>query len=157
MAVRIRTLLVIGLVIGLVGVVGDLVITSLGDSDETAAVGLIVAGGSIAVLLAVAGFVAGWFGRERDDMVIIAIGAGIAVAIALGIASIVSGQISIVVIVLAGAVAFTGSAIGTGAWWIGDVICDGRDLPTARRLTAPAFAEDLPEYPLWTTDAGPAA
>ena len=40
---RIRTLFGIGLVVGLVGVVGDPVITSLGDSDETAAVGLIVA------------------------------------------------------------------------------------------------------------------
>jgi hypothetical protein len=153
---RIRTLLVIGLVIGLIGVVAGLVISSLGDSDEIAAVGLVVAGGAIAVVLALFGFVAGWFGRERDDVVVIAIGAGIAVAVALGIASVVSGQISIVVIVLAGAVAFIGSAIGTGAWWIGDVICDGRDLPTARRLTAPAYVEDVPGYRLWTTDAGPA-
>jgi hypothetical protein len=153
---RVRTLLVIGLGIGLVGVVAALVITSLGDSDEIAAVGLVVAGGSIAVLLAVLGFVAGWFGRERDDVVVSAIGAGISVGVALGSASVVSGQISIVVIVLAGAVAFIGSAIGTAAWWIGDVICDGRDLPTVRRLTAPAYVEDIPGYPLWTTDAGPA-
>jgi len=153
---RIRTLLVIGLVVGLVGVVAGLMIASLGDSDETAAVGLVVAAGSIAVLLALLGFVAGWFGRERDDVVVTAIGAGISVALAFGIASVLSGQLSIVVIVLAGAVAFIGSAIGTGAWWIGDMICDARDLPTAGRLTAPAYVEDNPGYPLWTTGAGPA-
>jgi hypothetical protein len=153
---RFRTLLAIGLVVGLVGVVAGLVIASLGDSDETDAVGLVVAGGAIAVLLVLLGFVAGWFGRERDDVVVVAIGAAIAVAVALAIASVLGGQISIVVIVLAGAVAFIGSALGTGAWWIGDVICDGRDLPTARRLTAPAYVEDVPGYPLWTTDAGPA-
>jgi hypothetical protein len=149
-------LLVIGLVVGLVGVVAGLVISSLGDSDEVAAVGLLVAGGSIAVLLALLGFVAGWFGRERDDVVVIAIGAGITVGVALAVASVVSGQLSIVVLVLAGAVALIGSAIGTGAWWIGDVICLARNLPTARLLTAPAYAEEAPGYPLWTTDAGPA-
>jgi hypothetical protein len=153
---RIRTLLVIGLVVGLVGVMADLVITSLGDSDETAAVGLVVAVGAIAIVLALLGFVAGWFGRERDDVVVVAVGAGIAVAVALAVASVVNGQLSIVVVVLAGAVAFIGSAIGTGAWWVGNVICYGRGLPTARRLTAPAYVEEAPGYPLWTTDAGPA-
>jgi hypothetical protein len=153
---RIRTLLVVGLVVGLVGVLAGLVIGSLGDSDEVAAVGLLVAGGSIALLLAFVGFVAGWFGRERDDVVVVAIGAGIAVGVALAVASVMSGQLSIVVLVLAGAVAFIGSAIGTGAWWIGDVICLGRNLPTASLLTAPAYVDEAPGHPLWTTDAGPA-
>jgi hypothetical protein len=148
--------LVIGLVVGLVGVLAGLVISSLGDSDEVAAFGLVVAGGSIAIQVALLGFVAGWFGRERDDVVVVAVGAGITVGVALTIASVVSGQLSVVVVVLAGAVAFIGSAIGTGAWWIGDVICIGRNLPTARRLTAPAYADEAPGYPLWTTDAGPA-
>jgi hypothetical protein len=58
--------------------------------------------------------------------------------------------------VLGVGVAIAGSVVGAAAWWIGDLVCDARDLPTARRLVAPAYADDHPGYPLWTTDAGPA-
>lgn len=117
----------IGGVVGLIGTaIGTLVHSSSGVESPNEAV-FIVAGLSIVVVLAGVGFVAGWFGRERDDVVIVAVGAGIA-----------------------------GAAVGAATWWIGDLICDARDLPTAHRLVAPAYAEDHPVYPLWTTDAGPA-
>jgi hypothetical protein len=119
-------------------------------------VGLVLAGLFIAVVMAGFGFVAGWFGRERDEVVIIAVGVGIAIAAVMAVAAVMRPEAAIVGLVFAGVVAFVGSAIGTAAWWIGNVICDGRDLPTASRLTAPAYAEDDPGYPMWTTDGGPA-
>jgi hypothetical protein len=153
--------LLIGGVVGSVGAALAVALESLAVSDEPEAggvhgVGLVVAGLLIAVLMAGLGVVAGWFGRERDDVVVVAAGVGIGIAVVVAIPAVLRPQMAIVGVVLAGGGAIVGSAIGTGAWWIGNVICDGRDLPTASRLTAPAYAEDNPGYPLWTTDAGPA-
>ncbi|HSP28620.1 MAG TPA: hypothetical protein VLN74_08740 [Ilumatobacteraceae bacterium] len=141
---------------GSVGVAAGVVIELLSDTDDSTEAAFIIAGLSIVVLLALTGFVAGWFGRERDDVVITAIGAGLVAAVALATASVRSEEMTIASVVLAGGVAVAGGAAGVAAWWIGDLICDGRDLPTAGRLVAPAYAEDHPGYPLWTTDAGPA-
>ena len=146
----------IGGVVGLIGAaVGVLVHSSSGAESPNEAV-FIVAGLSIVVVLAGVGFVAGWFGRERDDVVIVAAGAGIVAAVALAIASLLYDEIAFASVVLAVGVAIAGAAVGAATWWIGDLICDARDLPTAHRLVAPAYAEDHPGYPLWTTDAGPA-
>ena len=171
---RIRTLLVVGGVVGAIGVAAGLWVESLStavglvvesasvtDWDEPAAgdpneAALVVAGLTIVVMLAGVGFAAGWFGRERDDVVVVAVGAGIVAAAALVIASVLSEEMAIGSVVLAGGVVIAGGAVGATAWWIGELICDGRDLPTARRLVAPAYAEEHPGYPLWTTDAGPA-
>jgi hypothetical protein len=158
---RFRTLLLIGGVVGSTGVAVAIVVESLGESDEpggggAGGAGLILAGLFILVSMAGFGFVAGWFGRERDEVVIIAVGVGIAIAAVMAVAAVMRPEAAIVGLVFAGVVAFVGSAIGTAAWWIGNVICDGRDLPTASQLTAPAYEEDLPGYPMWTTDAGPA-
>ena len=153
---RVRTLLIFGGVVGLIGAaVGVLVHSSSGAESPNEAV-FIVAGLSIVVALAGVGFVAGWFGRERDDVVIVAAGGGIVAAIALVIASLLYEEIAIASVVLAVGVAFAGAAVGAATWWIGNLICDARDLPTAHRLVAPAYAEDHPGYPMWTTDAGPA-
>ena len=135
--------------------VGAAVHASSGADSPNEAV-FVVAGLSIVVVLAAVGFVAGWFGRERDDVVIVAAGAGIVTAVALVIASLLYGEIALASVVLAVGVAIAGGAVGAATWWIGDLICDARDLPTAHRLVAPAYAEDHPGYPLWTTDAGPA-
>jgi hypothetical protein len=158
---RIRTLLLIGGVVGLIGAAVAIALELLGESDEpggggAGGAGLVLAGLWIAVMMGGFGFVAGWFGRERDDVVVIAIGVGIAIAAVMAVVAVMRPEAAIAGLVLAGGVAFVGSAIGTAAWWIGNVICDGRDLPTASRLTAPAYEEDLPGYPMWTTDAGPA-
>jgi hypothetical protein len=153
---RVRTLLVIGGVVGMVGAaVGAAVHASSGADSPNEAV-FVVAGLSIVVVLAAVGFVAGWFGRERDDVVIVAAGAGIVAAVSLAIASLGFDDIAFASVVLAVGVAIVSAAVGVATWWIGNVICDARDLPTARRLVAPAYAEDHPGYPLWTTDAGPA-
>lgn len=145
----------VGGVVGFIGAaVGVLVHSSSGAESPNEAV-FIVAGLSIVVALAGVGFVAGWFGRERDDFIIVAAGAGIVAAVALVIASLLYGEIAIASVVLAVGVAIAGGAVGAAMWWIGDLICDARDLPTSHRLVAPAYAEDHPGYPLWTTDAGP--
>lgn len=140
----------------LIGVAAGIAVEALSNDDGSTEAGFIVAGLVIVVLLADSGFVAGWFGRERDDVVVAAIGAGIVAVAALAIGSLVSEDIVIGSVVLGGGIAIAGGAAGVLAWRIGDLICDGRDLPTARRLVAPAVAEDHPGGPLWTTDAGPA-
>lgn len=152
----VRTLLVIGGVVGAVGAaVGAAVHSSSGAVSPNGAV-FIVAGLSVVVVLAVIGFVAGWFGRERDDVVLVAAGAGIVAAVALVIASLLFDEMAFASLVLAIGVTMVGAAAGAATWWIGDMICDARGLPTSHRLVAPAYAEDHPGYPLWTTDAGPA-
>lgn len=153
---RYRTLLLLGGAVCLVAIAAGLVVELLAGSEEVTEAGLIAAVASIIVLLGAIGFVAGWFGRERDDVVVIAVGVGVVAAIALLIASFASEDFAIEALILAGGVAIAGGVAGVAAWWIGDFICDARDLPTARRLVAPAYAEDHPGYPLWTTDAGPA-
>lgn len=153
---RFRTLLAVGGVAGLIGVAAGFVVESMSDADGSSEAAFIVAGVSIVVSISVLGFLAGWFGRERDDVVIVSIGAGIVAVIVLAIASVLSEEMAIGSVVPAGGVAIAGAAVGVATWWIGNFICDARDLPTARRLVAPAYAEDHPGYPLWTTDAGPA-
>jgi hypothetical protein len=158
---RFRTLLLIGGVVGSIGVAMAIALESLGEPDEpggggAGGAGLILAGLFILVSMAGFGFVAGWFGRERDDVVVIAIGVGIALAAVMAVVALTRPEAAIGGFVFVGVSAVVCSAIGTAAWWIGNLICDGRDLPTASRLTAPAYAEDDPGYPMWTTDAGPA-
>ncbi len=153
---RVRTLLVIGGVVGLIGAGLGVLVHSLSGAESPNEAVFIVAGLSIVVVLAGVGFVAGWFGRERDDVVIVAAGAGVVAAIALVVASLLYGEIALASVVLAVGVAIAGAAVGATTWWIGNLICDARDLPTAHRLVAPAYAKDHPGYPLWTTDAGPA-
>jgi hypothetical protein len=142
-------------VVGAIGVVAGVAVEALSDADDSNEFVVIVAGLSILIVLAGIGAVAGWFGRERDDVVIVAFGAGAVVAVALAVASVVSEQIVIASMVLAVGVAVVGGVVGAVAWWIGNFICDARDLPTAGRLVAPAYADDHAGYPLWTTDAGP--
>lgn len=146
----------IGGAVGSIAVaVGYAVHASSGADSPNEAV-FIVSGLSIVVALAGIGFVAGWFGRERDDVVIVAAGAGIVAAVALAIASQLHEDIALASVVLAVGVAIASAAAGAATWWVGNFICDARNLPTAHRLVAPAYAEDHPGYPLWTTDAGPA-
>jgi hypothetical protein len=153
---RLRTLLLIGGVVGVIGAaVGVAVHASSGADSPNEAV-FIVAGLSIVVVLAAVGFVAGWFGRERDDVVIVAAGAGVVAAVALAIASLLFDEMAFASVVLAVGVAIAAAAAGVATWWIGNFICDARDLPTAGRLVAPAYADDHAGYSLWTTDAGPA-
>ena len=153
---RFRTLLTIGAVVGLIGTaVGVLVHLWSGAESPNEAV-FIVAGLSIVVMLAGVGVVSGWFGRERDDVVVVAAGAGIVAAVALVISSLLYAEIAIASVVLAVGLTIVSAAVGAATWWIGNLICDARDLPTSHRLVAPAYAEDHPGYPLWTTDAGPA-
>lgn len=152
----VRTLLLIGGVLGSIGAaVGAAVHTSSGAESPNEAV-FIVAGLSIVLALAAVGFMAGWFGRERDDVVIVAAGAGIAAAVAMAIAALRYDDMALASVVLAVGVAIAGAAAGVFLWLIGNLICDARDLPTSHRLVAPAYAEDHPGYPMWTTDAGPA-
>jgi hypothetical protein len=153
---RYRTLLVLGGAVGMVGLAVGIVVDVLSGSDEVTEVVFIASGASIIVVLACIGFVAGWFGRERDDVVVITIGAGAVAAVAMVIAMVANGDVAIEPLIVAGGVAIVGGAAGAATWRIGDFICDGRDLPTAQRLVAPTSAEDHPGYPLWTTDAGPA-
>lgn len=145
-----------GGVVGSVGAVVGVMVHSSSDADDPNEAVFIAAGLSIVVILAGIGFVAGWFGRERDDVVIVAVGAGIVTAGVLAIASLRSGEMALASVVLAVGVALVGAAAGAVSWLIGNVICDARDLPTSHRLVAPAYAKDHPGHPLWTTDAGPA-
>jgi hypothetical protein len=153
---RFRTLIAIGGAAGMIGVVAGLVVESLSGADDSTEAAFILAGLSIVASMAVIGFLAGWFGRERDDVAITSIGAGIVAAVALVIASASSEEVVIASVAIAGGVTIVGGVAGVVAWWIGSFICDARDLPTASRLVAPAYSEDLPGYPMWTTDAGPA-
>jgi hypothetical protein len=142
----VRTLLVIGGVVGLIGVaVGTAIHSSSGAESPNEAV-FIVTGLSIVVALAAIGFVAGWFGRERDDVVIVAAGAGIVAAVALAIASLLFDEMAFASVVLVVGVAIVGAAAGAATWWIGNLICDARGLPTSHRLVAPAYAEDHPGW-----------
>ena len=126
---RVRTLLVIGGVVGAVGAaVGAAVHASSGADSPNEAV-FVVAGLSIVVVLAAVGFVAGWFGRERDDVVIVAAGAGIVVAAALAIASLLFDEVAFASVVLA-----VGVAIVSGARWRCHVVDRRPDL----RRTRPA-------------------
>jgi hypothetical protein len=150
----VRTLLMIGGVVGLVGAAVGVVVHWSSDAGSPNEAVFIVAGLSIVVVLAVIGFVAGWFGRERDDVVIVAVGAGLVAAVALAIASLRYDDMAIASVVLAVGPAIAGAVVGAVLWWIGNVICDARGLATSHRLVAPAYAEDHPGYPLWTTDAG---
>jgi hypothetical protein len=153
---RVRTLLAVGGAVGSIGVAAGVAVQASSDAESPNEAVFIIAGMSIVVLLAGVGFVVGWFGRERDDVVVVAAGAGIVSAVALVIASLLYEEVAIASVVLAVGVALAGAAVGAATWWIGNFVCDARNLPTAHRLVAPAFAEDHPGYPLWTTDAGPA-
>ena len=152
---RVRTLLVIGGVVGAVGaVVGVAVHASSGADSPNEAV-FILGGLTIVVVLAAIGFVAGWFGREREDVVIVAVGAGVVATVALVIVSLLFYEVAFASVILGVGLAIVSAAVGAATWWVGNLICDARDLPTAERLVAPVYAEDHPGYPMWTTDAGP--
>ncbi len=153
---RFRTLLTIGAVVGLIGTAVGVLVHSWSGAESPNEAVFIVAGLSIVVMLAGVGVVAGWFGRERDDVVVVAAGAGIVAAMTLAISSLLYGEIAIASVVLAVGLTIVSASVGAATWWIGNLICDARDLPTSHRLVAPAYAEDHPGYPLWTTDAGPA-
>jgi hypothetical protein len=153
---RVRTLLAVGGVVGAVGVAVGIAVHASSGADSPNEAVFIVGALSIVVVLAAIGFVAGWFGRERDDVVIVAVGAGIVATVALVIVSLLFYEVALASVILGVGVTIVSAAVGAATWWIGNLICDARDLPTAHRLIAPAYAEDHPGYPLWTTDAGPA-
>ena len=101
-----------GGVVGSVGVAAGVVVELLSDTDDSTEAAFVIAGLSIVVLLAGIGFVAGWFGRERDDVVVTAVGAGIVAAAALATASVRSEEMAIASVVLAGGVAIAGGTAG---------------------------------------------
>jgi hypothetical protein len=155
--VRWRTLLLVGVGITAVAFGLAVLIVQVVDGTTSGFVAeIVLTGVLVVVLVGVLGFVAGWFGNDRDDVIIVVIGVGITAALAMGIGSLASDAGSIAPVVLGIGVAVVAATIGRITWWIGDAICELRGLPTQSRLLPPAFPEESPGVSLWTTEAGPA-
>lgn len=107
------------------------------------------------LLFAVLGFLAGWFGREGDDVVIAAAGYALVAVAYLAVGSFLIEDWRIAVVVLGLASALVAAVVGRVAFWIGNAICEIRELPTAADLTAPAYPDLVPQESVWTTTAGP--
>lgn len=127
--------------------------------EEAFTLDLAFAGAIGIALVVLLGLLAGWFGRERDEVVVVAAGFGASAALVLAVVSFIVGEPRI-------AAALVGAAAGIVAgifaaiiarltWWIGDAVCELRGLPNGARLTEAAFPEEFPGVPLWTTEAGP--
>ena len=156
-AVRWRTLLLIGVVLDLVGLGLGFAVWGLLAPDEPLAAGAVVISLlSGPVLLAMLGFLAGWFGRERDDVVLVAIGFGIAATVVVNVAASASGNWHVVALVFGPAAAFIAAAVGRLTWWVGNAVCELRGLPTGSELVGPAYPEEVDGDAMWTTRAGPA-
>jgi hypothetical protein len=156
-AVKFRTLAAAGAVITvLVGATGAIVWQLVPDDENAGLAVLFVTAPAMITLLALVGLLAGWFGRDRDEVTFVVIVAGVAAAGAMAVVALVSDRWPIGSAAVAAGVVAVGGAAASLSWRIGDLVCEARDLPTYHRLAAPAFVEDFPGNPLWTTDAGPA-
>jgi hypothetical protein len=155
--VRWRTLLLIGVAIFAISLGIGIITWRLIDDRSALLTGdLAVAGVAAIALIAILGFLAGWFGREGDEIVLVAIGYGLAAALFFAIMSLVVGDWHIVVVLLGIVPAFVAAVIARVTWWVGDSICELRGLPNGARLVEPAYPEEFRGVRLWTTEAGPA-
>jgi hypothetical protein len=156
-AMRWRTLLLIGALLYIVGLGFGFVAWGLLAPDESLGGGAVVisllAG---PVFLVVLGFLAGWFGRERDDLTLVAVGFGIAATLALNVGALAVGNWHVVVLVFGPAAAFIAAWAGLVTWWVGNAICELRGLATGSELVGPAYPEEVPSDAMWTTRADPA-
>ena len=154
---RWRTLLLIGVALDAVGLGLGFALWGLLAPDEPLVAGAVVisllAG---PVLLVVLGFLAGWFGRELDDLVLVTIGFGIAATLVVNVAVLAVGDWHVVTLVFGAAAALIAATVGRVTWWVGNAICELRGLPTGLELVAPAYPEEVGTDQLWTTRAGPA-
>jgi hypothetical protein len=151
---RWRTLTLIGAVLYVVGLglgfaIWGVVLPDESDSLVTGAVIISLLAGP--VVLAVLGFVAGWYGRERDALVLIAVGFGIAATLAFNVIVLALGNWHVLVLVFGPAAALMAAWVGHVTWWVGNAICELRGLPTASELVGPAYPEEVGADAMWTT------
>lgn len=107
------------------------------------------------VFLALTGFLAGWFGRERDDVILVAIGFGAAATVAYNAVVITLGEWHVVALVFGPIAGVLAATVGRITWWVGNAICELRGLPSAPELVGPAFPKEVPADSMWTTRAAP--
>ena len=154
---RWRTLLLIGVALDAIGLGLGFAIWALLAPDEPLVAGAVVisllAG---PVFLVVLGLVAGWFGRERDDLVLVAIGFGVAATLVVNVGVLAVGDWHVVTLVFGAAAAFIAATASRLTWWVGTAICELRGLPSGRELVAPAYPKEVGSDQMWTTRAGPA-
>lgn len=157
---RVRTLLLIGVAIALVGTVVGAGVVLLADNDAggDALVAALLSFPTVIALMTLLGFLAGWFGREGADLAIVGVGFGAGAVVVLSTALFVVspslialGMGALVGLGLAVAAAVAGQA----ARWLGNTICSIRGLPTLDELVMPAYPEEYPGAAPWTTTAGP--
>jgi hypothetical protein len=158
---RARTLFGVGAGVTVILVVVGVVLWQIvPDPADRGMAFLVVLAPSTVVLLVVIGFLAGWFGHDRDEVTFVAIGTGLTGAVVAAVGALVAESRGIQAVGAAVAVVamivVVSAAGGQIAWAAGNVVCVMRGLPTARLLVAPLYIEDYPGYPLWTTEAGPA-
>jgi hypothetical protein len=154
---RWRTPLLIGAVLYAVGLALGFAVWGLVVPDEplspVAAVISLISG---PVFIMVLGFLAGWFGRERDHLILVAIGFGIAATVVTNVAVLAAGNWHAVALVFGPAAAVIAASIGRITWWVGNAICELRGLPSAPELVAPAYPKEALSEAMWTTRAGEA-
>lgn len=154
---RWRTLLLIGGVVYGVGLGLGFVGWGLLAPDEPLVAGAIIISLLLGpVVLVVIGFLAGWFGRERDDVILVAIGFGAAATVAYNAVVIALGEWHVVALVFGPLAGVLAATVGRITWWVGNAICELRGLPSAPELVAPAFPKEVPADAMWTTRAAPA-
>jgi hypothetical protein len=150
-------LLLIGVAIfGISAGIGIVIVRVIDDTSALLTVDLLVAAVVAIVLITVLGFLAGWFGRERDEIVLVAIGYGLAATLFFAIGSFVVDDWQIGVALTGVVPAFVAAMLARLTWWVGDSICELRGLPNGARLVEPAYPEQFKGARLWTTEAGPA-
>lgn len=155
--VRARTLGLVGFVVAMVGLgAGATVWSQVPDDDAAALPAFAVGGATVVALVTVVAFLAGWFGRERDDVVLVAVGAAVGAALVFGVGSLLLDDWRIGSVLIGLVIGVVAGVAGQVAWRVGDTIADLRGLPTMNRLLMPAFPDEYPGQVAWTTEATPA-
>lgn len=154
---RWRTLLLIGAGLYAGGLALGFVGWGLLAPDEPLVAGAVIISLLLGpVFLVLVGFLAGWFGRERDDVTLVAIGFGGAATLGYNIAVLAVGEWHVVALVFGPVAGLIAGVVGRITWWVGDAICELRGLPTASLLVGPAFPKEVRSDAMWTTRAAPA-
>jgi hypothetical protein len=156
---RWRTLTLIGAVLYVAGLGLGFAIWGVvfpDESESLVAVAVVISLLAGPLVLAVLGFLAGWFGRERDVLILVAVGFGIAATLVLNVVVLALGNWHVVVLVFGPAAAFIAALAGHFTWWVGNAICELRGLPTGPALVGPAYPKEVRADAMWTTRADPA-
>jgi hypothetical protein len=154
--VRWRTLLLIGAGLYAGGLALGFVGWGLLAPDEPLVAGAVIISLLLGpVFLVLTGFLAGWFGREHDDVILVAIGFGLGATVGYNVAVLAVGEWDVVALVFGPIAGFIAAMVGRIAWWVGNAICELRGLPSASELVGPAYPKEVPSDAMWTTRAAP--